>query len=172
MSPLSADPADRLIRNLIDHHRQPTEPEIKQIAERLHTADFDTRIVRVPEPLRGLGVGLMLHELSESVTYHYIRRVAGERQWVDATTPEQFLTDLRTAVTGSATKIALFWARGGAIALVVASTAEVVPAERRGENTMPLLVVVYSADRGVIISGYQASSMDTIRIGERPLWLP
>ena len=35
----------------------------------------------------------------------------------------------------------------------------------------PLLVVVYSADWGVIVSAYQASSFDTIRIGDNALWL-
>jgi len=61
---------------------------------------------------------------------------------------------------------------GGAIALAIAATADVIPPPRLGAGAQALLVMVYSADRGTIVSGYQASSLARIRIGENAIWLP
>ncbi len=46
-----------------------------------------------------------------------------------------------------------------------------VPEKRRGENNERLMFVLYGTAPGVIITGYQASSMDAINFPENVRWL-
>ncbi len=46
-----------------------------------------------------------------------------------------------------------------------------IPLIRRGAQPEPYLYVVYSADRGMIVSGYQASSFSKISVPADVRWL-
>jgi hypothetical protein len=61
--------------------------------------------------------------------------------------------------------------QGGFIAISIAATDDIAPRERLGVAREPMLVVVYSAERGIIISGYQASSPSKVSIPGDALWL-
>jgi hypothetical protein len=46
-----------------------------------------------------------------------------------------------------------------------------VPPARLGTAASPWLYVVYSADRGTIVSGYQVGGVETIRLPGDERWL-
>lgn len=100
---------------------------------------------------------------------HLARRLR-ERQWAEGITEERYLDDLRRAIRAADARLALYMRRGGHIAAVVSDTARIIPALRRGASSRPLLFVVYSADRGIIVTGYQASDLGHIGLPEGVLW--
>ncbi len=59
----------------------------------------------------------------------------------------------------------------GMIAVVLAPVDRVLPAVRLSEGAHATLAVVYAADRGIVISGYQFSSLEKLALPERVLWL-
>lgn len=135
-------------------------------------APFDRREVPVPERLRGLAYqGHVLAARHDSLVYHLIKRILDERQWAEGTTIADYLADLRRAVLHSATRLAVYERRGGFMAVTLTQTVAVVPLARRAAGTLPHLLVVYSAERGMIITGYQVSSLDLTGIPEAARWL-
>jgi hypothetical protein len=57
------------------------------------------------------------------------------------------------------------------MAAVIAETEVVVPAARSGAKSLPHLLVLYSSDRGIIVSGYQFSEMAAVAIPGDAQWL-
>jgi hypothetical protein len=57
------------------------------------------------------------------------------------------------------------------MAVTLTLTAEAVPPERRTADSLPWRLVVYAADRGMIVTGYQVSGLDRIGIPEDARWL-
>jgi len=94
-----------------------------------------------------------------------------ERQWAFGTDADGYLTDLRAAGRSPDARIAAYRRRGGAMVAVVAPTDTVVEVSRRGAAASPVIAVAYSADRGIIVTGYQASDVTTVAIPEDALWL-
>lgn len=165
-------PVDRLIHEVVRAGREITSTEIEQILERIATAPFNPQVVRVPVEERELShYGEILGERVSSLTYHVFKRVVVEGQWALGTTTADYLTDLRHAVRHPDAHCAVYYRRGGVIAATVTLTRAVVPRARLGPNAQPLLFVAYSADRGVLITGYQIRSLDTIAIPESARWL-
>lgn len=169
-SVLSQHPADQLIRELIRTKRTATEAEIEAIIERMATAPFNQQVVRVPTRIRGLSYqGQTLGNRAGSLFLHLVRRVVEDQQWALGTTEQEYLTDLRAAIRDPAAQLLVYERQGGPIAVVLAPSN--VPPTRRGPNALPLFVVVYSADRGSLISGYHASSQVAINIPGDAQWL-
>ncbi|MGH2353123.1 MAG: hypothetical protein ACRDI2_14690 [Chloroflexota bacterium] len=165
-------PVDQLIRELIRTRREATPDETAQIIERIATAPFDARVVSAPTYLRGLMYGertVQTHD--ESAFLHLVKCVLEERQWADGTTVADYVEDLRRAVRHPGARVALYAGRSGPIAATVSNTDMAVPERRRGEKTLSFLIVIYSVDRGVIITGYQFSDLSTVRIPKEALWL-
>jgi hypothetical protein len=168
---ISQHPTDRLIRELIVTGREATSGEVAAIVERMATALFDRRLVPVPTRMRGVSYqGCILGAREDSLAYHLVKRVLEERQWAEGTTAGQYVTDLRRAVC-AADQLAVYERRGGPIAATVTPTSLVLSVEQLGESPYPLILVVYSADRGIITSGYQISGLETAGIPEEALWL-
>ncbi len=167
---VSEHPVDRLIRELIGTGRQATAGEVERIVEHLATAPFDGRVVSVPCRYRGLTYqGRTLTDRERSLFLHLVQRVVEDEQWADGTTEGRYLADLWDAVREPTARLLLYRRRGGPVAAVLAP--DTVPPPRRGLEAQPLVYVVYSADRGRIISGYQASEVETISIPGDALWL-
>lgn len=135
-----------LIRDLVQTGRYPATGEIDQISLRISEAPF-------PDLLP-----------------HLARRLI-ERQWALGTTGVEYLEALRRAARDQEARISAFRRRGGYLAAVLIPTDRVIPAHRRGTNWLPLLFVVYSADRGIILTGYQTSSLGAIALPEDIRWL-
>jgi hypothetical protein len=144
--PLSQHPVDRMIRGLVRSDRSVTEPELSQIIDRIAEAPFPT------------------------IDQHLAKRIT-EGQWTSGTSAEEYLADLRRAVKDRDARVLVYERRGGAIAAIMTETNRVVPPDRRGAEALPLLYVVYSADRGILVTGYQASSLETLFIPKDARWL-
>lgn len=143
----SQDPADVVIRELIRSGRPATPSEVDRITRHLEQAPFP------------------------SARTHLAKRTQQDRQWVIGTTEQEYLDDLRGAIRDDKSRLAVYDRRGGPIAAVLTETERIVEPNRRGMDWMRWLLVVYSADRGIILSGYQASSMQTIILPKDVRWL-
>lgn len=143
---LSQDPTDVLIRDLIQTGRDATAEEIDQITKRMAGARFP------------------------SLNAHLVKHVDDE-QWVTGTTEQEYLSDLQRAIQDESARLAVYKRRGGNLASVLAETERIVDERRRGLDWEPLLFVAYSADRGIIVTGYQASSLSRITLPEDVRWL-
>lgn len=169
---VSQHSTDRLIRHLAQASSPATRDEAEQIITRMAEAPFDRREVPVPTRLRGLtDQGHVLTARCDSLVYHLIKRTLDERQWADGTTHEEYLADLRRVVCHSASRLAVYERRGGFMAVALAQTMAAVPLARQAVGTLPHLLVVYSAEHGMIVTGYQVSSLDLIGIPEAARWL-
>ncbi len=165
----SPDPTDSLIRDLIDTGRPATSLEIQQIRERLATAVFDPRMRDIPPQLRGRTInGQVLGDRGDSLLLHLAQRI-DEGQWSEFTTREEYLEDLHQAAKQERARLLIYQRRGGAIAAVLAETA--LEASRRGSNTRTYLFVAYSADRGILVTGYQIRQIHEIALPEVVRWL-
>jgi hypothetical protein len=143
---LSPHPADRLIRELLRSGRPATTEEVNRIIQWMAVAPFPT------------------------ATAHRQRHTDDE-QWAEGVTAEQYIDDLRRAIGDPNARLAIYVRRGGHMAAVLTDTDRVVAAARRGPDSVPLLFVAHSADRGIIVTGYQASRLDRIRLPEDVRWL-
>lgn len=165
-------PIDRLIRDLVARQREATDREIDQLIERMATAPFNPGTVGVRLEERGATYqGQTLGPAADSLTYHLVKRVVLEEQWAGGTTAAQYLEDLRRAVRSPYTRLVLYARRGGPLASTITPTAHVLPPERRGARSLPLLLVVYSVQRSAIISGYQFSTLAAIGVPAEARWL-
>lgn len=168
----SSHPVDLLIREFIETRRSAGPEEIARILERIATAEFDTRLVRTRTRERGVSYeNRQLMRWDDALFVHLVRRVVGDAQWAAGTTAEEYLTDLRRTIRAGPVGLALYFRRGGSLAAVLAPTDLAVPAERRGARSHPELAVIYSADRGIILTGYQVPSRDELAIPEDAQWL-
>jgi hypothetical protein len=142
----SSHPADRLVRDLVQSGRPVTEQEIADIVSRLAGAPFP------------------------QAAQHHAKRLQ-EGQWSARVTVEQYVADLKTAVRHPTSRILVYKRRGGALAAALTETADAVAPDNLGPAPLPLLFVVFSAERGMIVTGYQASALATIGIPPDARWL-
>lgn len=143
---LSSHPADRLIRAIIRGGAVPSAADTQRILRRMSEA---------PLP----------------ATQYHLRRRLDDEQWRLHTTEQQYLDDIRNAIRDLPARLGLYERRGGTIAAIVTETARVVPAERLGPVWLPVFFVAYSADRGIILTGYQASTIGRLSVPEDVQWL-
>ena len=171
-APRSSHPVDALIRELIRARRDATTREIEEIIERVATAPFNPGRERVPTAERGLVYrGRIIRRDEDSLFRHLVKRVLLDRQWPVGTTEDQYLADLRGAVRASSVRLAVYQRRDGCMAATLAHTDEAMLPVQRGAAWLPELLVVYSADRGMLISGYQVSGLETTGVPKGARWL-
>jgi hypothetical protein len=169
---ISQHPADRLIRLLIETERPVTGGEVDQIRERVAVASFGAEPVVVKPARRGMSyLGRTLAGRDDPLFVHLVERVLRDRQWVEGTTAHEYVDHLQRAVRSPASQLAIYRRRGGAIVAALHRTVDVIPADRLGQDNLPVLVVIYSADRGILVTGYQASSLEAVSIPEDARWL-
>jgi hypothetical protein len=169
---LSQHPVDRLIRELIHAGRKATPDEVARIIERMAAAPFDPDDKRVRIRHRELAyLGRTLAARADSLTYHLVQRIVGDAQWAFGTTAADYLADLRRSTEDPTARLVLYERRGGAIAATLTPTDQVLPPERRGQGWLPNVLVIYSADRAIIVSGYQISERVAASIPGNARWL-
>lgn len=167
---VSRCPVDQLIREPIATGRPATAAETGRIVERMATAPFEQNDRPMPKALQGtIYNGHPLGPRASSLLVHLVTRVLLNQQWTPDTTAQDYLNDLWRAVRDPAGHLVSYDRRGGPIAGVLSPDA--LPANRRGPRALPWLYVVYSADRGRIISGYQVNGLAEISIPEGAQWL-
>jgi hypothetical protein len=160
-----------MIREIIATRRSVLADEVVQIVDRIATAPFDQEpAAPVRRKHRGMTYqGHTLGARASALTYHLVKRVVDEGQWAFGTTAAEYLGDLHEAARIQDGRLVLYSRRGGDMAVVLSQN-RIAP-NRLGPAALPWLVVVFSADRGTIISGYQASSVSQVSIPEDGLWL-
>ncbi len=166
-------PADGLIHDLIAHPRAATAEESQQIIERIASAPFDMEMQRVPRALRGLTYqGITLGTETDALTIHLFKRVLADEQWAVGTDAAAYLETLRTAAGTPQARLVLYrhWGTRD-IAAVIARTDRCIAPEQLGAKREANLIVLYEANRGILLSGYQFSAMETVRIPRDALWL-
>lgn len=140
---------------------------------RIATAPFNMDIQN-PHPVERTLThqGNALGARVDSLTLHLVRRVEAEKQWAVGTTAGEYVGHLHQAAQEDSGHIALFrqWGIRDIVAIIV-PTHRVLEMRQRGPKWEPNLVVLYRADRGMLISGYQFSTMDAIHIPDDALWL-
>lgn len=162
---------DDLIRELIaDPERLATAEEVAKILEHIARAPFNTRMIGVSAELVGLEfLGEELRAQEDSLTAHLAARVLRDKQWREGSTKEDFLSDVRRAVLHPNAALAVYETRRTNFAGIVAPNT--VPVDRHGSDVGDYIVVLYSADRGRIITAYQAEDENNTRIPERARWI-
>jgi hypothetical protein len=145
--------------------------EVDQIVARFAQAPFETKIVRVPVPYRVTFQGQMLRNREPSLLAHLVKRTLGERQWHEATTPEEYLADLWRAARSPDARVLAYTRWGEHYAATITPTEHVVPSERLGSEWRQNVLVVYSADRSMIRTGYMFTDLPDIDLSEDALWL-
>jgi hypothetical protein len=169
---LSDHLTDRLIRELILTGRKAGRGEIARILDRMATAPFNSRAVLASPDEQGLHYrGRTVLERDESLFIHLVRRVILDEQWAYGVTEAEYLDDLRRAIRDPSARLAIYQRRGGFISATLTPTDQAVPALRRGPDSLSQVWVVYSADHGIIVSGYQVSSRGELSIPKDTRWL-
>ena len=165
-------PIDQLIVRLIRDEVEATPDDVDRIVQRMATAPFSRRSIRVPSSDRGLVYGdIVLGRSSDSLPYHLVKRVRVERQWVDGTTADEYLHDVQAAVRYRAAQILVYERSGDFFAATISPTTEVVPVGRRGRDWLPNLLVVYSARHVMVTTSYMFSSLAAVNLPEKIRWL-
>jgi hypothetical protein len=157
--------------SLIQTRRGATNREIAQIIDRIANAPFETIPVHVPRALRLPYEGRILGSREPSFVAHHVKRTLAEAQWSAGTSSIEYLAALRRAAQAPDARLLVYTRQQESCAATLTSTEQIVPRERLGVGALPHLLVVYSADRGVIITGYMVSSVATINLPEEVLWL-
>ncbi len=162
---------DALIRELIaDPERPATVEEVAKILEHVARAPFNTRMTDVPAELVGLEfLGEELRVREDSLTAHMAQRVLRDDQWSVTTTKEEFLEDIRQAILHPEAALAVYETRRTHYAAVVAPN--VVPRSRLGRQPGRFVVIPYSANRGRIVSTWQARDEANLLVPERACWI-
>jgi hypothetical protein len=169
---VNQDPIGRLIRDLLDTARAATPVEVRRIVDHVATAPFDQRVLSAPAELRGVTyLGRTLAPRDDALVIHLVTRVFKDEQWVPGTTADEYQEDLRRAVRSPSARLGLYARRGGHLAATVSQLHEAVPMQRRGPKSLPIVLVVYSLERGAIITGYQCSRLDAVSIPPETRWL-
>ena len=164
--------ARALIRELVHSGRHASPEDIARIRDLMATAPFDPARIPIPARFRDRGIfGEPTGTLEPSLRYHLLKRTLVEKQWAEGTSESAFLGDLRRSILTAKSRLLLYQRRGGLLAACVSATEEVVPAQRLGQDFLPQLIVIYSADRDIIVSGYQFSTLDEVSIPREARWL-
>jgi hypothetical protein len=111
----------------------------------------------------------MLGNREDAWFLHLVQRVLGENQWAEGTDTQEYLTDLQHAARHPASRLCVYERRGGNLAATLSPNT--LPVTWRGIGSLPFVFVIYSADRGKIVSGYQASGVEAIAIPDDVQWL-
>ncbi len=173
MATTGPHPADALIRGVVVYGGPTPSPKrVGDVIARIASAPFEARLRRVPRQHRGIRyLGRVPGAREESLFLHLVKRVMVEGQWAGGTTEADYVADLRASAAASSARRLVFGRRGGAIAAAITPTAEVVPSARLGPRPLPNLIVLYAADRGIIVNGYQFSTLDATAIPGEGRWL-
>lgn len=165
------DTADRLIAELLSGSRQAGPDDADRIAATIAGAPFSGRQVPVPSHLQRVYNGRPVRPVESSLLVHLLRRMIDDEQWTMGTTEADYLGDLHAAASLPEAAIGITGGGGGNLAFVVADTHRVVPARRLGRRPHPLLLVVYSANSGILLSGYQIPDSQLQQRAQAITWL-
>lgn len=164
MPSVSQTPVDRLIRELSETGREASADELDTILRRLAAASFSRRELRTPSYLQELA-----GERADSLTIHWAKHVRLEQQWAENVSTGEYLRHLQAAVIHPEAHLVVYNPPRGPVAAVLAPNT--IPAERLGESALSHLWVVYGANFGRLLAGYQVSGLEYVTIMGEATWL-
>jgi hypothetical protein len=168
----SQHPVDLLIVRLIRQEVDASPADVGRIVQRMATAPFNQHPVRVPGQDRGLIYsGAAIGRTSAPLSLHLAKRVVQDEQWTFGTTEDEYLADLRTAAQHPQARTLVYERTTDYVSATISPTVEVVPVQRLGRRSLPLLVVIYSARHGVLRTGYMYSDFSKLDMPEAIRWL-
>jgi hypothetical protein len=157
---------------LIRDEADASSEDLDRIVQCIATAPFNPHPIRVRTRDRGLTYGrIVLGRSADSLDFHLAKRVQQEEQWIDGTTADEYRADLTAAVLHSGARLLVNERAGDVFSATISPTEEIVPVERRGENWLMNLLVVYSATHANLRTGYMFSSLATLNLPEAIRWL-
>ncbi len=107
--------------------------------------------------------------LSEAPLERHVRQRVADEQWQAGLTASELRSDMaRFAIY--ARMLGIYTRRGGAMACLLSEVEGVVEPQRRGPYAEALAIVVYSIDRGKVITAYQFSAMTQLSMPEDARW--
>jgi hypothetical protein len=161
---------DQLIRELLTSGRYPTADELRLVIERIGTAPFNERELPVDVDLVGREyLGQRILTRAEANLVHLWKRVLVDEQWAYGTTLDEYLADLWASVLGGNAQVMIAVIRESPSAGVLAEN--LTPVARRGQTAGSLVFVGYSANGGIITTGYQTVDRTRIRLPRNARWL-
>lgn len=157
---------------LIHEEIEASPDDVDRIVRRIATAPFNQHPERVHARLRGVTYGsIVLGRMAPPLNLHLAKRVIEEEQWAVGTTADEYLNDLRRSVLHPAASVLVYARANGLVAATISPTDDVVPADRRGVNALPSLLVIYSARHGNVRTGYMFSALTKLNLPEGIRWL-
>jgi len=165
------DEPNRLIREWLNPKRKPTEAEIRKVLDHVAKAPFSTRPVAVDKSIRGqVFQGRKLGDREPSIIAHFAKRVLINRQWTGDVTPAEFVDHLHFAFLEQSAKRAVYVGHDQRTYFSVLAP-NTIPSDRLGSDSQPFLWVVYTADYGTIVTGYQVPGIEEITLPAKVRWL-
>jgi hypothetical protein len=166
-------PADELIIRLVrDHEAVATPADVDAIVDRIATAPFNHRPMRVRTRDRGMAYGgIVLGSMADPLDIHLVKRAFTERQWITGTTADEYLADLRLSARHPRAQVFVYERTADICAATISPTLEVVPDRRLGPVWLPHLFVVYSAVHSVVKTAYMYSETSELDLPEAIRWL-
>lgn len=151
--------ANEIIFELCATGRKATKTELITIITHVAQAPFATYVTRVPEKLReALAVyGIQAPNKQSSLEQHLLKRIYVEKQWPIGASVERYVTDLHQAILHPSVKLWTYHYYHRPYAGFMAPS-HVFDASK----PLPQIYVVYDPAFGVITTGYQATSPETV----------
>ncbi|MCL5957850.1 MAG: hypothetical protein M1358_00785 [Chloroflexi bacterium] len=165
------DEPNKLIKAFLNPKRDPTEEEVRKILNHVAKAPFRSTMTSVKKEIQGqVFLGQKLRPKEPSITAHLAKRVLAEGQWSRDTTLDQYLADLRSVLDDPKLRKAVYQSKDGRTLLGLLGQNR-LPRERLGDSSESFIWVLYSADYGTIVSGYQVSGVNRITLPKDVRWL-
>lgn len=160
------------MRRVIRVGEHATDAEIRAIVQRIEASPFASQTMNVaPATIRlAAANGFTVPSVTDALTAHVAKHVWAQGQWVN-TTPEEYFLDLRLAVRSSTARLVAYERNGRPMVAAVANTQLVVPSRRLGPAAGPLIVVLYSPDNAMIVTGYMIGRLQAAHIPADATWL-
>ncbi|MBI4318674.1 MAG: hypothetical protein HY675_09305 [Chloroflexi bacterium] len=165
------DEPNRLIREFLNPKRVPTEQEIRRILDHVAQAPFSSRLVAVDHAVRGrLFQGRTLGDREPSIIAHLAKRALVEHDWAEDVTPKEYVDHLRAVTNDPALRKAVYVRRDKRLFMGLLAPNK-IPVALLGRNQSAFLWIVYSADYGTIVTGYQVRGIEEITLPKDVRWL-
>jgi hypothetical protein len=160
-----------MIKRLAASQIEPNSEQVGQIMTHIAQSGFASRPVNTHKAIVGqVFQGRTLSAREPSLTAHLAKRVLVDEQWAANTTPDEYMADLQQAIAHRDAKMCLFVGRDKRRVAAILSPND-LPEKHLGARTEPLVFVLYSADHGIIVSGYQISGIETIDLPKDVKWI-
>jgi hypothetical protein len=160
---------DCLIRGIVAGVSE-EKGDLERVVEHVRKAEFASHRVRVASRIVGQEFqGSVLMKKEKSLLAHLAKRVLADDQWSANTSAGDYVRHLREAAADPDAKVVVY--ERGNRRFAGFYVPNKIPKSFLGSEADSHVWVVYDADHGKIVSGYQVESLDKVDTGKRTIWL-